>query len=89
MPIYEIEQYELHAQKYRVEADSPAEAIGKLLDGGADVIDGGLEYCNVAEEYGMPSDANQDLTDELLGLDVDIADGVIPSIRSIKQVSDE
>lgn len=31
MPVYEIEQYELHSLKYRVEANSEAEAIAKLL----------------------------------------------------------
>ena len=31
MPTFEIEQYEVHAQKYRVEADSEAEAIKMLF----------------------------------------------------------
>jgi hypothetical protein len=33
MPTYEIEQYELHVQKYRVEADDEADAIAKLFQG--------------------------------------------------------
>ena len=33
MPTYEIEQYELHTMKYRVEASNEAEAIKKLFDG--------------------------------------------------------
>ncbi len=35
MPQYEIEQYELHAMKYRVKAASEAEAIRLLFDGEA------------------------------------------------------
>ena len=30
MPTFEIEQYEIHAMKYRVEAASEAEAIAKV-----------------------------------------------------------
>ncbi len=30
VPTYQIEQYELHVMKYRVEAGSEAEAIDKL-----------------------------------------------------------
>ena len=33
MPEFEIEQYELHTAKYRVDAESEAEAIFKLFDG--------------------------------------------------------
>ena len=37
MPTYEIEQYELHAMKYRVEAATEAEAIAKLFQGEAEL----------------------------------------------------
>jgi hypothetical protein len=85
MPLYEIEQYELHAQTYQVEADSEAEAIKKLFDGEADPLDGGLEYIEVAEDFGMPADDDLDLVDELENLGIS-CDAVIPSIRSIKEV---
>ena len=39
MSVYEIEQYELHTMTYRVEADDPANAIVRLLDGEAEAID--------------------------------------------------
>ena len=31
MPTYQIQQYEIHAMRYRVEAASEAEAIAKLI----------------------------------------------------------
>ena len=44
MPLFQIEQYEIHITKYRVEAKDEAEAIAKLLDGKADPIDNSLEF---------------------------------------------
>ena len=38
MPTYEIEQYELHAMKYHVEAATEAEAIAKLFQGEAEPV---------------------------------------------------
>ena len=35
---YEIEQYELHTMKYRVEAATEAEAIAKLFDGEGEAV---------------------------------------------------
>ena len=43
MPIYEIEQYEIHTMKYRVEASSEAVGIKMLFDGEADAVEHGLE----------------------------------------------
>ncbi len=86
MPVYEIEQYELHTSKYRVEATSEAEAIVKLLDGEADPMDDSLEYIEVADDFGMPVDENRDLAAELHELGVPIDEHVIPSIRSIEEV---
>ena len=42
MPLFEIEQYEIHTMKYRVTADNPADAIAQLLDGEGDAVDGSL-----------------------------------------------
>ena len=86
MPIYEIEQYELHATKYRVEADSKAQAIARLFGGEADFIDNSLDYIEVADDYGMPADQNQELADQLRSLGVSIDDDIIPSVRSIEEV---
>lgn len=86
MSVYEIEQYEIHTQKFRVEAKSAAEAIKKLLDGGADAVDDGLEYIEVCEDRGLPAEENRDLAEALRKLGVSVGDDVIPSIRSIEEV---
>jgi hypothetical protein len=83
--IYEIEQYELYVTKYRVEASREAEAIAKLLDGGADAVDNSHEYIEIAEDCGLPADEQQELAAELRSLGVPV-DEIIPSIRSVEQV---
>ncbi len=85
MPIYEIEQYEMHTQTYRVQADTEAEAIAKLFEGEAEPLNGGLEFIEVASDYGLPADEYRDLVEELRKLDISV-DEVIPSIRSIVKV---
>jgi len=86
MPMYEIEQYELHVQRFRVQGESEADAITKLLDGEADPVDNGQEYVEVAEDFGMPVDENRELAEELQKLGVPVGEHVIPSIRSIEEV---
>lgn len=86
MPVYEIEQYELHSSKYRVEASSEAEAIAKLLYGEADPVDDSLEYVEVADDFGLPVDENRELVEKLHKLGVPVSEHVIPSIRSIEEV---
>lgn len=86
MPTYVIEQFELHTQLYRIEAANEAEAITKLLNGEADAVDGGLEYIEVASDFGMPVDEERDLAVALRSLDVAVGDDVIPSIRSVQQI---
>ena len=85
MPTYEIEQYELHVQKYRIEAASEAEAIVKLFGGEAEPVDGSLEYVVVAEDLGVPADEYRDLAEALRDRGISV-DEVIPSIRSIMEV---
>ena len=86
MPMYEIEQYELHTTTFRVEAKSEAEAIVKLLDGEAEVVDNSQEYIEVAEDFGLPVDEHRDLADELRDLGVPVGEQVISSIRSIQEI---
>lgn len=85
MPTYEIEQYELHAMKYHIEASNEAEAIVKLLDGEADPVEQSQDFIEVADDYGLPADEYRGLADALRdsGVPVDV---VIPSIRSIEVV---
>ena len=83
---YEIEQYELHTMKYRVEAATEAEAIAKLFDGEGEPVCNGLEYIEVAEDFGLPADEHADLAEALQKLGISVGDTVIPSIRSIEIV---
>jgi hypothetical protein len=84
MPTYEIEQYEIHVQKYTVEAATEAEAIAKLLDGEAEPVDNSLEYVEIAEDLGLPADEYRDLAEALRELGVPVNE-VIHSIRSIEE----
>ena len=85
MPMFEIEQYELHVIKYKVKAKDEAQAIAKVLGGLAEPVDGSLEYVEVAEDFGMPADEDQQLARQLRKLGVQM-DEVIPSIRSVERV---
>ena len=87
MPIFEIEQYELHAMKYRVEAASEAEAIAKMLDGEAEPVEQSQDFIEVAEDYGLPVDEYHDLADALRDLGVPVDEHLIPSIRSVTETT--
>ncbi len=86
MPEFEIEQYELHVMKYRIKAKDEAEAIRRLLDGEAKAVDNGLEYIEVAEDFGLPVDEHRELAAQLTASGVPVGEHVIPSIRSVEQV---
>jgi len=86
MPVYEIEQYEIHAMRYRIQATDEAQAVAKLLDGEAEPVDGGLEYIEICDDRGLPADEYRDLADQLRALGVPVDEAVIPSIRSIAKV---
>ena len=84
MPTYEIEQYELHTMKYRVEASSEAEAIKMLFDGEADAVNNGFDYIEVCEDMGLLVEEHRELADQLRSLGVSVGEHVISSIRSIE-----
>jgi len=86
MPTYEIEQYELHTSKFRVEAATEAEAIFKLFQGEAEPVDQSQEFIEVAEDFGLPVDEYPELAKALRDLGVSVDDAVIQSIRSIERV---
>lgn len=86
MPKFEIEQYEIHVAKYRIEANTEAEAIQKLFDGENEPVENSLEYVELAEDIGLPVDEYRELADELRALGVSIGHDVIPSIRSIEEI---
>ena len=82
---YEIEQYELHVQRYRIEANDEANAIAKLFLGEGDPLS--LEFVNIADDEGMSILENPDLSSQLFDQGVvKSGDTIIGSIRSIKQV---
>jgi len=85
MPEYEIEQYEIHVSKYRVEANSEAEAIVRVLDGEGEAVDDSQEYVEVCEDRGLPADEHQDLADQLRAMGIPV-DEIVPSIRSVIRV---
>ena len=85
MPVYEIEQYEIHAQKFRVRAKTEAEAVKKLYAGEADAVGEVAELIEVCNDLGLPAEEYQDLADALHKLGVTV-DDVIPSIRSIEEI---
>lgn len=86
--IYEVTQYEIHFQRYRVDAKSEAEAVQKVLDGDGSLIPSTSEesYLESAEDLGMSADDNKELADELRELGIAVGD-IIPTIRSVEQVN--
>jgi len=95
MPVYEVEQYELHSIRYRVTADTAAQAIADVMYGKAEPIDDSLEYIEVPEDYGMPAreidpeSAWSELRKQIraANLDCDEDDGdLVASIRSITKL---
>jgi len=72
--------------KYRVEATDQAEAIAMLFAGEAEPLCQSQDFIEVADEYGLLVDQNQELADQLRKRGIDVDDGVIPSIRSVEKV---
>ena len=86
MPTFEIEQYELHSIKYRVEAASEAEAIAKLFNGKSETVDQSQELIEVADAYGMAAKEHQELVRALRKLGMKGIRKIIPSIRGVEEV---
>ena len=86
MPTFEIEQYELHVQHYRIEADSEAQAICRLFSNEADPVDDSLEYVEICEDRGLPAQEYREIAEQIRSLGVTVDEHVIPSIRSIKRI---
>ena len=84
MPTFEIEQYELHAMKYRIEATSEVEAIALLFAGEAEPVEQSQDFIEVADDYGLPADEHPELAEALRKQGIPV-DAVIPSIRSIEE----
>lgn len=88
MPLFEVEQYEIHTVKRRVQAATISEAIAAVLAGQGDLVDNSQEYVEIADTLGMPADDNRDIVEGLALLGIDCED-VIPSIRDVEEVEDD
>ena len=82
MSTYEIEQYEVHAMKYRVEASNEAEAIKMLFDGEAEPVGQSQDFIEVCEDLGLPADQYREFADQLRSLGVSVREDGIPSNRT-------
>lgn len=90
MPTYDVEQYELWTQTYRVKADDAVSAVLQVLTGQATPLDNSLEFIEPDDSRGLPID--------VLGDDVQAAfaradcqqwltDGeIVDSIRRVVEV---
>lgn len=85
MPRFRVEQYEIHVLAYEVESATGAEAINRVLGGLALPMDNSLEYVEIAEDYGLPTDEHRELADDLRSLGVPVG-LVIPSVRSVERI---
>ena len=85
---FTIQQYELHASFFTIEAQDKAEAILKVLSGEAEMDNGGSDYIEPAEDFYQP---HLGLTDEEVrklekaGHPLN-EDGGLPSIRAVEKV---
>ena len=87
MPTFEIEQYEVHTQKYHIEAATQAEAIRRLLeDDDIEPLEGSTEYVETDEERGLSTAREyHNLAAKLEDMGIGCG-AVIPSIASIKEL---
>lgn len=80
MPQFEIEN-ELHCLRYRVVADSEAAAIVKLWHGAAEAMNDGLEFIEVANDWGLYVEENRELAQQLRTLGVDTSSATLRLVK--------
>jgi hypothetical protein len=87
MPVYEIQEYELHSSKTRVTADTLPQAIQKLRAGEGTPVDNSTEFIEGDDTRGMPDyDFEEADMPELVELELFDVNGRIAGIRSIVEV---
>ena len=86
MRTFEVEQYELHVQKYRVQAKNEAEAVVKVWEREAQPVEGSIEFIEVAADLGLSTANNREIAEELVRLGHTVRQEVIDSIRSVEEV---
>ena len=87
MPTFRICQYEIATQEYLVKADTPADAIVALLAGKGECTEGGSEFVEVCEDYGIMIEGNEALASELSAKGVRLGDDFIPSIAEVGELT--
>ena len=90
MPKFIVERYELHMTEHEVAADNPAQAVKRLLSPtslSVNQVDCST-FLEVAEQYGMSAQENQELASELRQLGVPVSD-IIPGIRQVYRLRQE
>jgi hypothetical protein len=86
MPIYEIEQYEVYATTYLVEADDEAKAVEKLFTDKSPRT--GQEFVEICEDLGLPVENYQELAEKLQDSGFIVDEAFIPSIKSITKIKE-
>lgn len=81
---YLVEQYELHVSTYEAITSNAAEAIAKVLDGEAEMVEDSTEYVEICDAFGMPVEGNEELAAQLSEMNVQVDEDKIPSIRSVR-----
>jgi hypothetical protein len=87
MAQFVVEAFELHAQKYRVEAETPAEAILNFYRGDGEEL-GPSELIEMSTDHGLLVDANPDLLAELTALGEKVDDDIIAGILDVAEIGD-
>lgn len=80
--LYKVEVYEIHAQKFAVEAESRAKAIRAFWDGEGEPVDLSL-FIESCEDLGLSQEEVPDVYADLIA-NGDKLDGFIPCIRSVE-----
>ena len=87
MPVFEIEEYELHTSKHRVKADTIEDAIKMHRRQESDMVNDSLEYVEIPEDYGMSTDKMVDA-----GIDIELLEDedfdMLAGIRDIREVKE-
>jgi hypothetical protein len=88
MPIYAVQQYEIHLQTYCVPGEDPARAVSQLWAGAGVAVPGSREFLEVCRDYGITRDVQPELYDAVAERYPELVeDERIAAIRSIELIS--
>lgn len=86
MPLYKIEQVEVYAKTYHVEANTEAEAIVKVFDGEVAPVANAPEPADLCDERGICAADQPQLVEQLREAGIMSDQSVIPSITGIEKL---